>query len=416
MQSIKLLRSIRTTYMERLKIKNFGPITDLDIDLKKINVFIGEQGVGKSTIAKLISCLRDIFLCAIILEDGNTEKALTTFKTFGIHEYFRPDSYIEYHSLENYVIRYSDSEFSITHSSLSSSEFKDVAIKACVLTIQKTLKVLGYTTEQPLKDAIDKYSDLIATNLRTSLYCPAERGIVSALSPALANIMLNRIPLPDCLLEYMSIFEKARKHYGNYSIPFLNLEYSYSDGEDKVIMQGQEKPLALKYCSSGIQAVLPMLMSIDYCLTQRFFSSYTIEELELNLFPTNQRELLNYLISKTNIKDDDGINNLVLTTHSPYLLAIMNVAILAGKIIDKFPEAKSAVNNIIPESAYIKPEDIAVFSLQRPKDENSPYCSSVIDNETGMIQGNFLDSVSSFISSDFSRLHQLYLSELRKNK
>lgn len=402
--------------MERLKIKNFGPITDLDIDLKKINVFIGEQGVGKSTIAKLISCLRDIFLCAIILEDGNTEKILTIFKRFGIHEYFKPDSYIEYHSAEDYVIEYSGSEFTIKHTSLSNSEFKNIVVKVCASTIQETLKIFGYTKEQPLEEAIDKYSDLIATNLRTSLYCPAERGIVSALSPALANIMLNRIPLPDCLLEYMGIFEKARNHYGNYNIPFLNLEYSYSDGEDKVIMQGQEKPLSLKYCSSGIQAVLPMLMSIDYCLTQQFFSSYTIEELELNLFPTNQRELLNYLISKTNIDGEEGINNLVLTTHSPYLLAIMNVAILAGKIIDKFPEAKSAVNKIIPESAYIKPEDIAVFSLQKPKDDSSPYCSSVINSDTSMIQGNFLDSASNFISSDFSRLHQLYLSEIRKNK
>lgn len=178
--------------MERLKIKNFGPITDLDIDLKKINVFIGEQGVGKGTIAKLISCLRDIFLCTIILEDGNTEKALTTFKTFGIHEYLRPDSYIEYHSLENYAIRYSDSEFSIAHSSLSSSEFKDVVINACALTIQKALKVLGHMEEQPLEDenVLDKYFDLfISPKLRTSLYCPAERGIVSALSPALVNIM-----------------------------------------------------------------------------------------------------------------------------------------------------------------------------------------------------------------------------------
>ncbi|MFH8143528.1 MAG: hypothetical protein K1V88_08900 [Muribaculaceae bacterium] len=28
----------------------------MDIVLKKINVFIGEQGVGKSTIAKLLTC------------------------------------------------------------------------------------------------------------------------------------------------------------------------------------------------------------------------------------------------------------------------------------------------------------------------------------------------------------------------
>jgi len=53
--------------MEHLIIRNFGPVTDIDIVLKKINVFIGEQGVGKSTIAKLLSCLRDVSLYDVIL-------------------------------------------------------------------------------------------------------------------------------------------------------------------------------------------------------------------------------------------------------------------------------------------------------------------------------------------------------------
>ena len=52
--------------MRRMKefiiIRNFGPIENVDIKLKRINVFIGEQGVGKSTIAKLYSCMQDIFL------------------------------------------------------------------------------------------------------------------------------------------------------------------------------------------------------------------------------------------------------------------------------------------------------------------------------------------------------------------
>ena len=38
---------------KRLIVKNFGPIKEVDIDLKKINVFIGPQGSGKSTIAKI---------------------------------------------------------------------------------------------------------------------------------------------------------------------------------------------------------------------------------------------------------------------------------------------------------------------------------------------------------------------------
>ena len=41
--------------MRRLIIRNVGPIKSLDIRLNKINVFIGPQGSGKSTIAKIIS-------------------------------------------------------------------------------------------------------------------------------------------------------------------------------------------------------------------------------------------------------------------------------------------------------------------------------------------------------------------------
>ena len=40
--------------MQKIVIKNFGPIEDAEIDIKKILVLIGEQASGKSTIAKLI--------------------------------------------------------------------------------------------------------------------------------------------------------------------------------------------------------------------------------------------------------------------------------------------------------------------------------------------------------------------------
>ena len=47
--------------MSKIRIKNFGPIKDgyLEndgwLDIKKVSVFIGNQGSGKSTVAKLIS-------------------------------------------------------------------------------------------------------------------------------------------------------------------------------------------------------------------------------------------------------------------------------------------------------------------------------------------------------------------------
>ena len=41
--------------MSRLIVKNIGPIKSVDIELKKVNVFMGPQSCGKSTLAKIIS-------------------------------------------------------------------------------------------------------------------------------------------------------------------------------------------------------------------------------------------------------------------------------------------------------------------------------------------------------------------------
>ena len=47
--------------MSRIRIKKFGPVqngvhdNDGWLDIKKVTIFIGNQGSGKSTIAKLIS-------------------------------------------------------------------------------------------------------------------------------------------------------------------------------------------------------------------------------------------------------------------------------------------------------------------------------------------------------------------------
>ena len=43
----------RKTMNEQLVVKNFGPIKDATVDFKRVTVFIGPTGGGKSTLAKL---------------------------------------------------------------------------------------------------------------------------------------------------------------------------------------------------------------------------------------------------------------------------------------------------------------------------------------------------------------------------
>jgi len=50
------LNLIRGNIMEKLIVKNFGPIRNIEIQLKDLTVFIGST--GKSTLAKLLSIFR----------------------------------------------------------------------------------------------------------------------------------------------------------------------------------------------------------------------------------------------------------------------------------------------------------------------------------------------------------------------
>lgn len=76
--------------MQRLIIHNVGPVKEADIRLKKVNVFIGPQSSGKSTIAKIIS------FCAWLEKNKHEMVSPSIFAEPVI------DKLISYHRLEGY--------------------------------------------------------------------------------------------------------------------------------------------------------------------------------------------------------------------------------------------------------------------------------------------------------------------------
>ena len=42
----------------RLIVKNFGPIKEVNLDLRNVNVFIGPQSTGKSALAKIYTIFK----------------------------------------------------------------------------------------------------------------------------------------------------------------------------------------------------------------------------------------------------------------------------------------------------------------------------------------------------------------------
>ncbi len=350
---------------ERLEIRNFGPVKRLDIEIKPLTLFIGTQGSGKSTISKLITICKDKKWQGEIA--AGSEHLMKPFFDFNIDEYFQSDSYIHYQNTE-LDITYQEGQF------------------------QLSTKANGKQSELAM------------------LYIPAERNLIGNLSSALASIMLARVPLSETIIEYMSLFEKAKKEFPKYEIPFLGVRYEKKEGKERIVISEGGKDLPLSACSSGLQSVLPMIMVIDYALGKESFDSFVIEEPEQNLFPENQRELLNFICQKQN---KEHFEQCIITTHSPYLLSCLNVLMLASKL-QQDESVKEEVESIVPTGNIVNPADVAVYGLY-PTALSEDYCKSLIAERTGLISINELDSVSESIGEDFDCLYHLYL-QTRKKK
>ena len=94
--------------MERLIVQYFGPLKDIDIELKSFKLLIGEQSSGKSFIAKLLTILNDKnFLLEISLtNEKDTEAIFKHFSNYKIKSYFKEDSYINYQNKEGENIKF----------------------------------------------------------------------------------------------------------------------------------------------------------------------------------------------------------------------------------------------------------------------------------------------------------------------
>jgi predicted ATPase len=366
-------------YSERLIVRNFGPITNLDIEIRPLTLFIGTQGSGKSTVAKLLTICRNREWWLSIWENTNPEEIARPFTDYAINAYFSEDSYICYIQ-DGHQVTYENGVFSFHSDTWELDELK---------------QFIQNSTKNDKKD---------------TLYVPADRNLIGSLSTSLASIMANRIPLPTPLLEYMSLFEMATKDFPRYEIPFFGVTYVKKDNRNMIELKGTGKTLLLNASSSGLQSAIPMLMVIDSELQNNGFRSYVIEEPEQNLFPENQREVLSFVTSRMSRGDN---RQFIMTTHSPYMLSCLNVLMLAYKLQHEEDTKEESGKIVNPEFA-INPNDVAAYGLT-PDDEDGVFCRSLISEKTGMVSVNELDTVSIYIGEEFDRLYDLFIKQ-RKNK
>lgn len=400
---------------ERLIVKSFGPVKELDITFRKVTVFIGDQGTGKSCIAKLFSLFKWLEKELLLQRQKiSYYEQYNRFQTklcayHRIESFFKDETYIHFVG-ENYTFKYENSSFHILENEAKNNIVPKI------------------------------------------MYVPAERSILSVAE----NKTKLMKELPDSCDAFFDEFSEAKKTFkAGYDLPFGDLHYEYDQLNDTSRISGSDyadKPVKLANASSGIQAALPLCIVSEY-LSDKVASreekkqskeerdklekkvaeiinndSYTesvkdmmlkqlsslnrygcfiniAEEPELNLFPKSQMGVLSSLIA-ANAKTDG--NMLVITTHSPYSLAILNLLLLASKVyaIATDEEMQKTIKEIVDSRFHISIEDLAAYNLS--EGNGIDYCRSIVNETTGLISKNDLDSLSGEITRKFNALYQIY--------
>ena len=401
---------------ERLIVKSFGPVKDLDVIFKKVTLFIGDQGTGKSCVAKLFSMFKW------------TEKVLSQKK-------YKLSYFEQYNRFQKMLCKYHRIESFVNESSYIKFEGD----------------LYDFLYENGNFSVTDKNHEI--KGISKVMYVPAERSIVSVAE----NKSKLLKELPDSSETFSDEFVNAKKFFQNgYNLPFEGLRFEYDSLNDAGWIHGVDYKVRLINASSGIQSSLPMCIVSEYLSSKisdkeevklskeekdklekrvaeimqneeysdsikdmmirqlSYANRYNqliniVEEPELNLFPRSQMEVLFSLISNNASAEE---NMLVFTTHSPYSLAIINTMIMGAKAYtNATEEQRGQIEAILPVKYQINENEIAAYRLSS---SDECYCQSVINEKTGLVSKNELDSASDEIMRVFNSLYQYYAKTLAK--
>ena len=369
--------------MSKIRIQNFGPIkqgcVDNDgwIDIEKVTVFIGNQGSGKSTVAKMISTMTWL------------EKAINRgdfYKDYFTNSQF--EGHFEYQVIQNYfrensIIEYIGNKMTIRYA--HKNEYLDIL-----------------------------YTDIERFNVPKIMYVPAERNFLSVIDNpySISN-------LPYALKTFAEELLRGLKSSSNLAIglPIGDVKLIYKTQTRKPYLIGNNYELDLAEASSGYQSLVPLyivskslsneiakgeIASKENMTAEQFVRRNNaianvmlnktlaedqkiwlvkeieakfintcliniVEEPEQNLFPTSQRIVLNNLLE---INNEHEKNRLIVTTHSPYLINYLTLAIEGRALLNKM-QAKGNVNSelilkfykIIPSESLVAGNDVAIYEL-----------------------------------------------------
>jgi hypothetical protein len=407
--------------LELLHIKNFAGIKEAEFEFKRLSVLIGPQASGKSICAKLVYFFREIVrsLSEAVLLGHNIQQIkqdhIETFLKYFPHSSWNRGVFeIEYH-YGSYSVRArrpgaKSSTVEIRHSSYFDSLY----------TYARMIHDDGVI--DPFAGSGRLSLDLVHTNIyrkvsreispglaNRNFFIPAGRSYFALLRRGMFSILAGNIQFDPFLIEFGKLYEWIRASHLSQNAKGKDYEGRISrvlggtyeqDEIDEFIFMADGRRVPVEVASSGQQEVLPLAL-----LLPRIYGNLIVEEPEAHLFPDTQKEIVYLLASTAKLASGDGVNQYLITTHSPYILTSINNLMYASKIIRDFPSRRDDVINVMGHSDLIDPSQVAAYVM------SDGTAKSIIDADSELVLASAIDGVSGSLAKEFDRLLDIEFEE-----
>ncbi|UPL48159.1 AAA family ATPase [Hymenobacter sublimis] len=236
-------------------------------------------------------------------------------------------------------------------------------------------------------------------SVQSSTYIPAERILFSLITEKVFSFENAKLALPQVMIDFGTIVEKAKISSKEYNLDFIGTKYKFDKGKNIITQNGYETELSK--AASGIQTIIPLYLAIEYKIyTNDQNTNFIIEEPELNLYPTNQKKLIEYIIAKCTNKN----GSLTITTHSPYILTCINNFIQGANAFQERPEMIESIKDIISPNYWLEYNRVSAYYINNGLTEN------IMNSDIKSIGASKIDDVSEEIGNEFNQLTDIIYS------
>lgn len=434
-------------------VKDFGVIKDATVDMdKSLQVFIGAQATGKSTLSKVCYFCRKIrdYTLEFVLDQSNflglegkeslfvrylkylTKNFVRCFGTtqhmsaFHIEYILDDEKKVDISLKKDGYIRFYFSEKDFYHEIFQL--FNEIESMHADLERQQTIVLYRYI--ETIRNYFQKKIYNLFQDNAEIIYIPAARGLLTQIPQVFNNLSWDMLDLTmkqfiDKINETKSLMESSLdRTFDRYKIisdkkiineenvqkankllkSILKAEY-HNDKDDinsEKLYYDVNHWVKLMYSSSGQQEALWILILCYMHILTEKTTFMIIEEPEAHLFPTAVRDmmlLIALLINSTQ-------SNVIVTTHNPYTLIALNVQLLSGRMERETAEKIAKDSFALAPMYRLKYQKFTAFYLE------NGCIHDIMDKKTHTVDIDYIDSVSDYANKKMDYLLKKWGGEL----